>query len=100
MSEQCPLPDFLRPIFWDTDFGQLRVPGHESYIIERVLEYGDDQAIRWLTRTFGLQAIADIVRQSRVLSPNTANLWALVLNIPHEEVRCFSERFRITSNVF
>lgn len=94
------LPHFLRPIFWDTDFDRLEVSGHERYIIERVLEYGDDQAIRWLWRTFGPHAIANVVRQSRAISPNTANLWALMLDIPAEEVQCFSKRFRITSNVF
>lgn len=100
MKDRSSLPDFLRPLFWDTDFDRLRTPGHEPYIIERVLEYGDDPSIRWLVHAFDRRAIADIVRQSRVLSPNTANLWALVLDIPREEVRCFSKRFRITSNVF
>jgi len=102
-AESCmgePLPEFLRPLFWDTDFDRLRVPGHERYIIERVLEYGDDPAIRWLWRTFGHIAIADIVRRSRKLSRNTATLWALVLDIPHEQVRCLSRRFQLTSSVF
>ena len=85
------LPAFLRPIFWDTDFDRLRVHGHERYVIERILEYGDDQAIRWLRRTFDAEVIADAVRRSRLISPNTANLWALVLNIPREEIRCFSK---------
>lgn len=96
----APLPEFLRPLFWDTNFDRLRVPGHERYIVERVLEYGDDEAIRWLWRTFGPATIADTVRQSRAISPNTANLWALLLDIPREEIACFSKRFRITSKIF
>jgi hypothetical protein len=84
------LPGFLAPYFWEVDFSQLRLRGRERYIIERLLEYGDDRAIRWLKTTFSPQAIGRVVRESRCLSPNTANLWALVLNIPKEEIACFS----------
>ncbi|MFN3763486.1 MAG: DUF6922 domain-containing protein, partial [Anaerolineae bacterium] len=35
------LPEFLRPLFWDVNFDRLRIPGHERYIIERILELGD-----------------------------------------------------------
>lgn len=94
------LPEFLRPLFWDVDFDQLRIPGHERYIIERILELGDDAAVRWAWRTFGPEAIAQTVRRSRVISPNTANLWALILGIPRRSIRCFSRRFRIGSSPF
>jgi hypothetical protein len=94
------LPEFLRPLFWDVDFDQLRIPGHERYIIERILELGDDAAVRWMWRTFGPEAIAETVRRSRAISPNTANLWACFLGIPRRRIRCFSRRFRITSGIF
>ncbi|MCD6336209.1 MAG: hypothetical protein J7M27_12940 [Candidatus Latescibacteria bacterium] len=88
MSE--PLPAFLAPFFWEIDFARLRLAGRERYIIERLLEYGDDRAIRWLKTTFSPEAIGRVVRRSRCLSRNTANLWGLVLNIPREEMACFS----------
>jgi hypothetical protein len=62
-------------------------------VIERVLEYSDDQAIHWLKATFSSERLADVVRRSRRLSPNTANLWALVLDIPRDQVRCLSTPF-------
>ncbi|RMF26192.1 MAG: hypothetical protein D6759_20065 [Chloroflexi bacterium] len=99
-NRKVPLPELLRPLFWDTDFDHLRIPDHKQYIIERVLEYGDDEAVRWLWHTFGPSAIADVVRRSRAISPNTANLWALVLSIPREDIRCFSRHFRTTSKSF
>lgn len=88
------LPDFLRPYFWEVDFSAVRLPDHETYIIERVIEYGHDQAIRWLNR-FPRQTIANVVRKSRRISPNTANFWALILDIPKEEIRCFKKPFLI-----
>ncbi len=84
------LPDFLKPYFWEIDLIQLRLPRRQTYVIERVLEYGDDQAIRWLKATFSPETIAGVVRCSRRISKNTANLWALVLDIPKEQIRCFS----------
>ena len=87
------LPDFLRPYFWDVDFARLRLPERQTYVIERVLEYGGDQAIRWLKETFPPETLADVVRRSRRLSPNTANLWALVLDIPRDQIQCLSIPF-------
>ncbi|GAB4529265.1 MAG: hypothetical protein Kow0063_06170 [Anaerolineae bacterium] len=87
------LPDFLRPYFWEVDFDRLRLPEREVYVIERVLEYGEDRAIRWLKATVPPEKLAEVVRRSRRLSPNTANLWSLVLDIPRDEVRCLSELF-------
>lgn len=84
------LPDFLRPYFWEVDFSRLRLPRRSTYIIERVLEYGDDQAIYWLLSTFSAETIAQVVRRSRVLSPNTGNLWAIMLEIPKEQVQCLN----------
>ena len=86
------LPDFLRPYFWEVDFETLSLPEHEVYTIERILEYGDDRAIRWLKERFAASAIGEVVRSSRSLSPNTARLWSLFLGIPEEEVACFSRR--------
>lgn len=91
-----PLPDFLAPYFWEIDFQQLRLSGREYYVIERVLEYGDDEAIHWLKATFPIETIADVVRRSRRISRNTATLWALVLGLPTEQIRCLSTPSRLT----
>jgi len=87
MSE--PLPAFLEPFFWEIDFARLRPSEREDYIIERLLEYGDDRAIHWLKTAFPPEAIARVVRRSRCLSRNLANLWGLILSIPREEMACF-----------
>jgi len=99
-DDEAPLPEFLRPLFWDVDFDRLRVRGHERYIVERVLEYGDDRTIHWLQCTFSLVTIADVVRHSRKISRNTATLWALVLDIPGEQVQCLSKRYQLTPEAF
>jgi hypothetical protein len=84
------LPPYLKRFFWEVDFDTIKLPRHETYVIERLLEYGNDDAIRWVKKTFPPETIAAVVRKSRVLSRRTANLWALVFGIPREEIRCFS----------
>jgi hypothetical protein len=84
------LPQFLKRYFWDTDFAGLHLPERAYYVIERVVEYGDDAAIHWLKETFANEAIAQVVRESRAISHRTANLWSIFLGIPRKEIRCFS----------
>ncbi|RLC66094.1 MAG: hypothetical protein DRI48_05470 [Chloroflexi bacterium] len=88
------LPEHLRPLFWDTDFDRLRVEGHERYVIERVLEYGDVPQVRWMMRRFPKEQIAETLRRTRRLSPKSAHFWASILDVPIEEIRCLSASFR------
>jgi hypothetical protein len=84
------LPEHLRPLFWDVDPSTVDAERHASYVIERAIEFGDDRAISWMLRRYPDTLIGRIVRSSRCISRNTANLWSLVLGIPREEIRCFS----------
>jgi hypothetical protein len=91
---KAPLPEFLRSLFWEVDFDRLRVPGHERYVIERVLEYGDLPEVKWMLGRFSRTEIAQTLRRSRSLSPKSANFWAFILGLPREEIRCLSTSFR------
>ncbi len=92
--DDAPLPELLHPLFWDTDFDRLRVTGHERYIIERVLEYGDVPEVRWMMRRFSREQIVEVLRRSRRFSLKSARFWAFILDVPPEEVRCLSASFR------
>jgi len=94
------LPEFMRTLFWDVEFASIDPEHHESFIIERALEYGDDDAIRWIVRELPGRAIADTVRSSRSLSRNTGRLWSLVLGIPEGGILCLSTRSRMTPKAF
>ncbi len=93
-SEGERLPEFLRPLFWDTDFDRLRIPGHERYIIERILELGDAPDVRWMFQHFPRKQIVRTLKTTRALSQKSARFWAFILEVPPEEVRCLSESFR------
>ncbi len=92
-SDERP-PEHLRALFWDTDFDHLCVEGHERYVIERVLEYGDVPAVRWLMNRFSKEQIAETLRRTRRLSPKSAYFWASILDVPTGEIRCLNRSFR------
>ncbi len=93
MSEDR-LPEFLRPLFWDVNFDRLRIPGHERYIIERILELGDVAEVRWMFQNFSREQIVQALRRVRGLSRKSAIFWASILGLPRKEVRCLSKRSR------
>jgi len=76
------LPGHFSAYFWDTRFTGRELLDWPEHTIERVLEYGQWMDIRFLREITGDQAIADVVKSSRKLSPRTVNLWKILLNIP------------------
>lgn len=68
------LPKKLYPYFWEIDQKKLDVAKREHYILTRLLEYGDQDAIRWAWRNFGKQAWQEALR-SRDVSKRTRLFW-------------------------
>ncbi len=44
--------DLLKPIFWDTNINDLDFKSHKRYGIERILQYGYTDHIRWMLGKF------------------------------------------------
>jgi len=80
------IPKSLQPLFWDTDVDAFDPLDYPDYTIFRVLEYGDDGAIRWLREIFSEAEIRRVLRTEGRLSPKSATFWALVYDIPEAEV--------------
>jgi len=85
------IPASLAKFFWDTDIYALDENTYSTFIIERLLEYGDDEAIQWVRSVYTKEMIAQVVRTSRRLSRKTVNFWALYLGFPREETAVFSD---------
>ena len=76
-----PIPSTLHRYFWDVDPELLDSAKHERPIIERLLEKGDMESVRWMLKTYDQGRVADVVRVSRSLSPKSRNFWQLFLKI-------------------
>ena len=75
------LPAFLKKYFWDVDFEKLDTQKSSSYIIERVLEYGDNKAIKWLFGEFKTDLIKTVLITRRGFSPKTGRFCASFLGL-------------------
>lgn len=88
------IPKFLKKYFWDTDFRKLNKKDHSYFIVERILEHGDEKAIKWMRHNFGLAEIRAVLTSSRNLSSRSANFWQLILNVNKNEILCLKKSFR------
>lgn len=68
-----------RSLFWDVDPATLDKEKHAHYIIERILDYGTDEEVRWMYHSYAQDLIRDVVEHSRVLRPETRPLWRELL---------------------
>lgn len=92
-TDRTPL---TRAYFQDVDPDTIDVSQHATFIIERLMEFGDDTAVAWLERTYPREQLAEVVRTSRRISPKSANYFAIKYGIPIEEVRCLTQRSPLT----
>jgi len=67
-------------LFWDIDPSCLDLQENKDYIIERILELGDQEALIWLFSTYAQSDIKRVLSKSRRISRKSFNYWSLVLN--------------------
>ncbi|MEK7193688.1 MAG: hypothetical protein AAB652_02760 [Patescibacteria group bacterium] len=70
----------LKKYFWDTDFNALDRKKHKRYIIERILEMGDEPAAAWMRQTFSKDDIIKVLNATRNISKRSMHFWHLVLD--------------------
>ncbi|MFQ5772665.1 MAG: hypothetical protein ACE5HX_19170, partial [bacterium] len=58
-----------------------------EYIIERILEYGTLEGVKWLRKTIGDKKIKLFIKSygQRSLSSRTLNFWRVLYNLKQEE---------------
>lgn len=83
-----PLPEALRPLFWDHDFAALDWRRHRDFVTGRVLASGTWENVRWLRATLGDDGLRDWLRRrrGRGLDPRQLRFWQLILHLPRETV--------------
>jgi hypothetical protein len=70
---------FRQSLFWDVDPKTIDKKKHARYIIERILDFGNDKEVRWVWQTYSPRLLKDVITQSRVLHSKSRALWSLIL---------------------
>ncbi|MBI3008983.1 MAG: hypothetical protein HYY56_05680 [Candidatus Omnitrophica bacterium] len=86
------LPGFLKKYFWDVEFKKIDPNKTKIYVLRRILDYGDEKAVTWMYKNFKKSEIKNALSNFRGYSQKSANYWALILDIPKEEVLCLKKR--------
>ncbi len=76
-KETSAVPERLRPLFWDTNLKNIHIKRNARYIIERVLELGEMDAVKWLQSVYPVQTILDVMNISRAVTERSRNFWKL-----------------------
>ncbi len=85
------IPQSLKPFFWDVDFEALSVRNSSHFIISRLMEHGDDEALPFLMRTYSREELRKTLKMSRSISKRSRRFWALLLEV--EEESCTPKRY-------
>ncbi|MDL1941385.1 hypothetical protein FBQ99_03455 [Chloroflexi bacterium CFX2] len=78
-----PIPARLKPYFQEYDVAQLDIVRDANLVIQRVLEFGNWDEIRWLFSTYRSKRIRLFLREhgERWLNPVTFNYWRKLLGV-------------------
>lgn len=74
-TETTAIPSTLANLFWDTRIENIHIKKHSRYIISRILEIGDMNAVMWMQRVYPVSEITDVLFISRTLDDKTRNFW-------------------------
>ena len=83
--QSLSIPSSLQPYFQEYDLADLRLYRDANLIIQRTLEYGTWDEVRWLFQVYSRQRIQRFLREhgERWLKPVTFNYWRKLLRIRH-----------------
>lgn len=82
------MDQIIQSLFWDAADEDIDFNAHAPYVMERVLEHGNDAQVQWLFKRYSSDAIRAVVEASRGLSARSRNYWRMKLNlwIPQQSV--------------
>lgn len=87
------IPKFLRKYFWDINISELDIEKYSRFVIERILEFGNKEAVKWMEKEFDQKEIERVLKLSKRLSSKTANFWRFILGVNKNEILCLKKSF-------
>jgi hypothetical protein len=80
-----PIPSSLQPYFQEYDLTALRLRRDANLIIQRILEFGTWDELRWLFGVYSRRRVQRFLREhgERWLNPVTFNYWRKLLGVRH-----------------
>ncbi|MDO8609114.1 MAG: hypothetical protein Q7R95_01070 [bacterium] len=87
------IPASLHRFFWDVDVKKLNPAEKPYFVISRLLDKGNVEAVKWVRTNFSEQEIKKVFATIRDFSPEVGSLWSIMLQIPRNEVLCLQQSY-------
>ncbi|PIQ71966.1 hypothetical protein COV87_00445 [Candidatus Roizmanbacteria bacterium CG11_big_fil_rev_8_21_14_0_20_37_16] len=88
------IPTSLHHFFWDVDVSKLDPEKKQYFVISRLLDKGDVEAVKWVRNHYDAEDIRETLENYRDFSLQSGSLWALIYQVSIEKVKCFQEPYR------
>jgi hypothetical protein len=93
-EDNLSIPESVRRLFWDTAKEEVDPVRHRSYVIRRIVDFGNLDDVKWMRNTYSAGEIGEVIRKSRGLSRRSVLFWSACLRIPPEEIQCLKTSFQ------
>ena len=79
-NQPKPRIAFRQSLFWDVDPKTIDPDKNARYVIERMLDFGNDEEVRWMWQYYRHSQIREVLQRSRILFPQSRVFWNLMLS--------------------
>ena len=90
------LPSDFQVLFPSSDIKDLSTKQDKTYIIQTLLKNSTLGGWKWMLKAYSEDAIAEVVRSSKILTPRETYFWSYFLDIPQNEILCLNKDLRKT----
>ncbi len=95
MKRKAPkrIPKRLWRYFWDVNVKKLDPSKKPYFVVNRLLDKGNTEAVRWVRRNYSKELIKDTFFKMRDFNEKTGRFWSLFLKIPQDKVKCLDPSY-------
>ena len=89
-----------KTIFWDVDFKDLNYKKDAVFVIQKVLNYGDEKDYQEIKRVYSLKKIKAVAKEVNYINKKSLNFWSIIFNIPLNSFKCTKKFLNKKQNLF
>ena len=89
-----------KDIFWDVNYKDLDYKKDADFVIQRVLNYGDEEDWQEIKKVYGVPKIKKSAKKANFVNKKTLNFWSLILDIPIDSFKCTKKFSSLIQSVF
>lgn len=87
------IPKSLHQYFWDVDVKKLDPDKKPYFVISRLLDKGNVEAVKWVKENYRQEQIKNTFRNIMDFNEKTGRFWSLILKIPENEIKCLQPSY-------